>query len=129
MRLKFLSPDPHKQEIARRVGAILFFVGGMLFMSGYETEDLFLFGVLMLIWYSMSWLKYRNNPKKSTHWLQQFFYFLLFLAISVICGVIRVYLPNWVAHEILGILINLFVMLIFLFLLFYRGGSSKSDIR
>lgn len=129
MRLRFLSPNKQKQEIARTVGTILFFVGGMLVMSDYETEDLFLFGVLLLVWYGMSRFVYRKNPEKPTHLILQVFYFLLFIVLSVICGIGTAYLPKLITHEILGVLINLAVMVLFLILLFYRGRSSKSDTR
>lgn len=125
--MRFLSPNKQKQETARLVGVIVSFVGGMLVMSGYETEDLFLCGALLLVWYGMSWFIYRKDPEKTTHWIQQLWYFLLFLVFSVLCGVIAAYLPGWITHEIAGILINLAVFFAFLILLFCRGGSSKSD--
>ncbi|MDE0468076.1 MAG: hypothetical protein OYL97_13565 [Candidatus Poribacteria bacterium] len=125
--MRFLSPNKQKQETARFAGGIVSFVGAMLVMSGYRTEDLFLVGALLLIWYGMSWFVYRTDPEKITHWLQQLWYFLLFLVFSVLCGVIAAYLPGWIAHEIAGILINLVVFFSFPILLFCRGGSSKSD--
>lgn len=129
MRLRFLSPDKQKQESARVVGAILFFVGGMLVMSGYKTEDLFLFGVLLLVWYGMSWFAYRKNSEKPMRLILQVFYFLLFIVFSVICGIGTAYFPTLITYETLGLLINLVVMILFLILLFYRGRSSKSDTR
>ncbi|MDE0426465.1 MAG: hypothetical protein OXN25_16560 [Candidatus Poribacteria bacterium] len=48
-RMRFLSPNQKKQETARLAGVIVSFVGAMLVMSGYNTEDLFLVGALLLI--------------------------------------------------------------------------------
>lgn len=47
--MRFLSPNQKKQETARLAGVIVSFVGAMLVMSGYNTEDLFLVGALLLI--------------------------------------------------------------------------------
>lgn len=77
------------------------------------------------MWYGMSWFIYRKDPEKTTHWIQQLWYFLL--VFSVLCGVVAAYLPGWVAHETAGILINLVVLFAFPILLFCRVGSSKSD--
>ena len=127
MRLRFLSPDKQKHERARLVGTILFFIGGMLMYNGVETEELFFLGVMLLVWYSISWLAYRNTPEKPLHIIQEIFYFLLFFAISVVCGVIATNLPNWITYEGLGVFINLVIIILFLVLLFFRGGSSKRD--
>lgn len=127
MRLRFLSPDKHKHHIARLVGAILFFVGGTLLFIGVESEDIFLYGLLLLVWYGMSWVAYRKNPDKPLHIIQEIFCFLLFSGISVILGVIAVYLPKWITHAGLGILIDFVLIVLFLVLLFARGGSSKKE--
>ena len=122
--MRFLSPNKQKQETARLAGTIVSFVGAMLVMSGYNTEDLFLVGALLLTWYGMSWFIYRKDPEKTTHWLQQLWYFLLFIVLSVLCGVIAAYLPGWMTHDIAAILINLVVFIAFPILLFCRRGSS-----
>ena len=127
MQLKFLSPNKQKHEIARLVGAILFFLGGTLLFIGVETEDIFLFGVMLLVWYGMSWLAYRKNPDKPLHKIQEFFYFLIFCLISVIFGVLSVYLPKWITHVGLGILIDLLLIVLFLMFLFSRSSSLQKD--
>ncbi|MDE0426464.1 MAG: hypothetical protein OXN25_16555 [Candidatus Poribacteria bacterium] len=71
----------------------------------------------------MSWFIYRTNPEKTTHWIQQLWYFVLFLVFSVLCGILAAYLPGWTTHEIAGILINLAVFIAFLILLFCRVGK------
>lgn len=125
MRLRFLSADKQKQERARLVGALLFFIGGRLVYNGVESDELFFLGVLLLVWYGMSRVAYRKNREKPLHILQEIFCFLLFFFISVFCGIISHNLSNWATSEV-GIYIDLTIIVIFLVLLFFRSGSDRS---
>lgn len=116
MTIRFLSPHKKSQNTAKKIGAILFFIGFSLLMEGAGTHDIVLVGVMMMIWSGMSWLAYRKTDE--SHFLVQLFCFLMFLACFVAIVLISIEVPGWVSDPTANLFASLIVCIIFLIAIF-----------